>query len=229
MRCGSCCFLSGSSYTSHSFVPSFTTLRPRIFLLQPPFEETLSLLHSALIVALLYFQCLSVSPHPISPPSNLKMWPSNDPRTSPTYRTLYETTDNFLATLDINSNNTTISPSRFQSHTAPDYTHSWGESYLRSLRPGYGQTLSAQGYLDHLAPMMACIRAREAKIEDIFVDEARRVAVAKVRYAVTPDSDEEPLEHEAVWFCWFTEDGTRIARSEEFVDTMMRPRRAAAA
>lgn len=151
------------------------------------------------------------------------MWPTNDPRTSPAYRTLYTTTDAFLSTLDIATAGTPISPSRFASHTAPDYTHSWGQSYLKSLRPGYGQTLSAQGYLEHLAPMMASIHAREAKILDIFIDEARRVAVAKVSYAVRPveSGDGEVLEHEAVWFCWLTEDGRRVARSEEFVDGTM--------
>ena len=146
-------------------------------------------------------------------------------QTSETYQTLYTTTESFLATLDLGSGSNGISQSRFQSHIDNGYTHSWGQSYLKSLRPSLGQTLSAQGYLEHLAPMLAALRAREAKIQDIFIDEARRVAIAKVSYAVTPNEDELPIEHEVVWFCWLNDDGTKILRSEEFIDgTNMKPR-----
>lgn len=74
-------------------------------------------------------------------------------------------------------------------------------------------------YEAHMAPEIVLMEEARGKILDIVVDPAKRKLSARVEHWIKLIGKDQPSTLEICWFVDLTEDGKKISRIVEFIDT----------
>jgi len=114
-----------------------------------------------------------------------------------------------------------IDKSRISAVRAPSCTHSWGPHYFALSR--FPKTRSTNDFITHMERMIPNLETWAISIQDVVVDQERRVATLRTYLFMTPkglgSKKERTIMNEELWYVTMTEDGKKVQSAEEYVDS----------
>lgn len=133
--------------------------------------------------------------------------------TSTLYNTLKAATDEFFASLNVDS-------ARLRACRTSDYHRSYGHNLHVSGRPEYQRGLNLDELLSHMQEAVPLFEAADGEITDLFVDESRKSVVMRTSILLTTKGTAEVVENDMVWFLVMNESGTKVRMAKEFGDSV---------
>lgn len=109
---------------------------------------------------------------------------------------------------------------RIEETCTTDYEHPWGHNHAASMNPRLQGTHSFSDFTKHLEAMLPNLESWESTVTDVLVDEARRKVMLRVSFWMEPKGPHAAVENDLLWMLEMNQDGTKVKKSTEFVDSI---------
>lgn len=131
---------------------------------------------------------------------------------------LAQTIDNHMTAILPHPRGTnTVDRAAILANLAASYKHDFGHSYFVATRPPLQGEKDGPGFVAHMSGMAPALQTWDIRVTQRCVDAARRSAVVRADFYMTPRGG-ETVVNDIVFWMQMDESGEKLVRVTEFVD-----------